>query len=656
MTGTDHGRDGIEFRRLFAVLALAGMLVVAGFATPGAAHAYLSESDPENGEQLEIAPDELTLYFSGDGVVNAEIVVEGPDGDDVAGDPEIDPDDTQIVRVPIDDAGEGMYTVSWEVLADDGHTTTGSFFFSVGDEPLDRDAVLEAYEDDEDEDDGISSVETGSKAALLVGLVGLVGIPVTAWVVVYPLTGRDDAKTVVDRRLTRLLGGATAVTLVGTLTLGLTRMLSMGPPTGDTLTEFLGTPLGQAWLVQLVAIAVLLALLVGATSGVVPRRGLLAGTVTCGVVLSGAVGWTSHSATAIDRLQGFAVDFAHIVGAGLWVGGLAVLAIIVPPLLRDADLTARPALAAGAIRRYSLLALSGVTLAGATGFVLASWHVPTAADLTRTVYGLTLSTKTLLVLIALGLGGFTRFVLLRQLEPDAHSSSVTARLFGNDDGGHLREDGGTDRTVTTFTRAVRLEVAVLVVVLVLSGLLTSAPTAAVAGDDELVVTAIEREYDEGVLELTVLPIAAGEGETDQFVLTEDEPIVFDAAFEQDGKRVDSEGTVRLLADHDGSDTTIEFDLEETEDGTYATVQALPSSGDWELRLTGEPGGSYTSEWFESYVLPADEHDHDHSEHDHDVDDQSETSPFIATLQFSAVAIAIVGSVAVAVESTARNRE
>ncbi len=102
-----------------------------------------------------------------------------------------------------------MYTVDWEVLADDGHTTAGSFFFSLGDEPLDRDAVLEAYEDDDEVDDEVPPLETAAKGLLLVALVGLVGGPTAGALAVYPVADRLNSSThVVDQRLKRLLAGA----------------------------------------------------------------------------------------------------------------------------------------------------------------------------------------------------------------------------------------------------------------------------------------------------------------------------------------------------------------------------------------------------------------------------------------------------------------
>ncbi|WP_306052676.1 copper resistance CopC/CopD family protein [Natronococcus wangiae] len=659
-----------------AVLAVA-LLVLASVATPVAAHAYLSDSDPANGEQLESLPDEITLQFSGDGVQVADVAVIGPDGEDVSGDAGVDPDDSQTVRAPLEeDAGDGMYTVEWEILADDGHTVTGSFFFSVGDEPLDRDAVLEAYEDDESADESVSPIETASKGLLLIALVGLVGVPATAAIAVYPVVDRfGSSGRTVDRRLAQLLAGFGALLFAAALALGLARAASLGPLSAGTVAEFVGTPLGRAWLVQLGLAALLAVVLAGAAFGRLGRRVWLGAALVGALCVGATVSWTSHSATAIDRLQGTAIDFAHVAGAGLWIGGLVVLSLAVPPLLRDSAPDDRAAIAAGTIRRYSLLALAGVTLAGASGLVLAAWHVPGLEALGSTLYGVALSTKTLLVLLALGLGGFTRVALLRHLESPAESGprGLLGRLLGGRAESDVREDGGrATGSIAAFVRAVRFEVGVLVLVLLLSGLLTSVPTAAVVGgDDGPEIATIEREGDVDV-ELTAVPASVddggdgtGDGGDDRLVLQEGEPVVLEVAF-SDGsdEPLESDRTVRLLANSDAGET-FEVDLEETEDGTYATVRTLPADGDWELRVTGEPDGEFVSEWFDAHVASDDsghdrgDGDHEHGEHDGDDREAGANadSPFATVLRLGSVVVAVIGSVAVALEAVRfRDRE
>ncbi|MCU4744260.1 copper resistance CopC/CopD family protein [Natronoglomus mannanivorans] len=655
-------------RRLatLAVCCAIVVLVLAAVAMPVAGHAYLSDSDPANGDRLEALPETVTLEFSGDGVQVADVTVTGPDGEDVSGDAVIDPDDDRLVSVSLerdDTDADGIYTVDWEILAEDGHTTAGSFFFSVGDEPVDRESVLEAYADDEDD---VSIATTAAKGALLLAVVALVGVPVTAAVAVYPVVGRFGvAPSVVDRRLTRVLAGAGVVLFGAVLALGVARSASIGSSglSLEAIRTFAATPLGHVWLVQLLVAALVATGLLAGVRGSLDRRYWLGSSLAGAVVVQATVSWTSHSATLVDRLQGVTVDFAHVAGAGLWLGGLCVLAAVLPTVLADAEAGDRDRLAADAIRRYSIVALTGVTLALLTGLILAVWHAPTLAHLAETTYGTALSAKVLLVVAALGLGGFTRFVLLRRLDPDRERSALERRVRGRGSSGRgsdgrVRENGGREAgddptvdetastTSTLVTRVLSLEVALLVLVVVLSGLLTSTPTAVVAEQtDAGDPVTLEREYDDGIVELTVGSPSVW-GEHGSAFVDEGEPVVFDVTFTSasDGDPLESDRPVTILAHNERADTQLQFDLEATEEpGTYSTVQTLPDPLWWELRVSGSPEGTYVSEWVDVYAVP------DGHEHVHEYAPLEETG-FTYLLRIGAIVVGVAGSLAVAVET------
>ncbi len=627
-------------RRLSLLLFVVVCTLLLGvLATPVGAHAFLGDSDPANGEQLEAVPDEITLSFTGDGVVIAEVTIAGPSGENVAGEPVIDPDDTQVVSVPLEaDDGDGMYIVEWEVLADDGHTTSGTFFFSVGEEPLDRDAVVDILDDSEAEE--LSTVEAGAKGLLLLGIIGLFGIPVTARIAVHPVVNRlsgsahNHGTRIVDRRVFHLLFLSAVSTLLAATALGLARGFH----------EVLDQQLGQIWLLQ-IGLALGITILLGMwRMGSLSRTNGWYGAFVGSLLLIGTIGWTSHSATAIGRVQGTVVDIGHIAGAGLWVGGLVVLALVMPALLSGLNRAQQSRIANGIILRYSLLALSGVTLAAATGLILAAWHVETIDGLLDTLYGVAVSTKTVLVLIALGLGGGTRYLLLRYLGgPDSQGF----HLAGGYDRGDPQPDGGHDQdlaatgTIVWVRRAIRFELGILLLVILLSGVLTSVATPAVITAEEVDSTTIERTFnDEVVAEVTILPVVSGEGQQN-IVVAEAEPLVFEVAFLEERNRLESTEPVRLLAlDSDG--TEIEIELEEFEEGPYSTVQPLPDRGIWELRITGAPDGMFGSVWFDVTVVP----DLGESGHEHGAAE----GPFVSAMWLGALGIGLIGSLAVLVEA------
>lgn len=124
----------------------AGMLVavVAVFAatTPAFAHDQLIASNPESGQQLEVAPDVVSLEFSGELLVLGDaglgatvIVVDAGGRNWVDGTPEVR---EHIVTANLIAGMPGAgYEVRWQVVSSDGHPISGVIPFTVGDtEPL----------------------------------------------------------------------------------------------------------------------------------------------------------------------------------------------------------------------------------------------------------------------------------------------------------------------------------------------------------------------------------------------------------------------------------------------------------------------------------------------------------------------------------------
>jgi len=115
--------------RLGALAALLGF----GLAGPAFAHAHLTSSVPAQNATVA-APSALRLGFSeGLDLRFTGIEVTGPDGAVVpTGDATLDPAGTTLI-VPVTGAlPAGPYTVDWRALSKDGHTTKGSYVFTVG--------------------------------------------------------------------------------------------------------------------------------------------------------------------------------------------------------------------------------------------------------------------------------------------------------------------------------------------------------------------------------------------------------------------------------------------------------------------------------------------------------------------------------------------
>ena len=163
------------------------------------------------------------------------------------------------------------------------------------------------------------------------------------------------------------------------------------------LRETLGTNAGHAWaarlLLCLLAVPVLRAL---STQG---RRAVRSvpwciGAIAVGGALVRSTSLASHATEGSNELLGVVADAVHVGSAAVWLGGLAVLALVVLPR-RDADELAR------VVPRFSSLAAVAVAVVIAAGTVLAWELVGGMQALVTTRYGRLLLVKIALVAGAL---------------------------------------------------------------------------------------------------------------------------------------------------------------------------------------------------------------------------------------------------------------
>ncbi|HZI97105.1 MAG TPA: copper resistance CopC family protein, partial [Actinomycetales bacterium] len=137
-------------RTLATVLACLGLLLaahVAGAAN-ASAHTELVSTAPADGGQLTTAPTDVTLTFSQPvGTELARVEVTGPAGDALQdGDPQVDGATVAQSLMPLDDGG--AYTVTWRVVAADGHPISGTFSFTFTGDTDDPPSASAALPDD----------------------------------------------------------------------------------------------------------------------------------------------------------------------------------------------------------------------------------------------------------------------------------------------------------------------------------------------------------------------------------------------------------------------------------------------------------------------------------------------------------------------------
>jgi putative copper export protein/methionine-rich copper-binding protein CopC len=120
------------------------------------------------------------------------------------------------------------------------------------------------------------------------------------------------------------------------------------------------------------------------------------------------------------------LDFGHLVGASIWVGGLiglAVLAVSARSITREA-----PALWSAVLRRFSLVATICVADMILTGLWTYWLHVGPPRLLFHTLYGETLLLKLVLVLALLGLGAINQLWLIPRVQALRASGATGSSL------------------------------------------------------------------------------------------------------------------------------------------------------------------------------------------------------------------------------------
>jgi copper transport protein len=380
---------------------------LAALACPSAAfaHAALLHESPSYREELSRAPRNVTLRFDQqvDALPNAIVVLDRR-GVNLA--LQAHPIDRGLVA-PLRTLPRGPYTVRWKALSSDGHVVSGVYTFGV--------RVPAAVVTDAVGAGGPTTSEHIVRWVYLVGLalfVGGIGFQL--------LVLRGAAPTL---RFYLLAGaGALVVLEAGIVAFLLRAEDALQLPFraflyGDLSSIAGGTRFGQAFIAMELGFSVAFAFLF--LAWLTDRVALLWPAFALGVGFASGLSLSGHS--SVSRAEEIA-DWAHLLAAALWVGGLVHLAVVVWPRL--------PELRRTAFRRFSRLATVCVAVLLAAGTYLSIERLPHLRDLWETGYGQVLIVKLALVALALAWGAVHQFLVLPQLERGRAGNGLARSLLG----------------------------------------------------------------------------------------------------------------------------------------------------------------------------------------------------------------------------------
>lgn len=258
-------------------------------------------------------------------------------------------------------------------------------------------------------------------------------------------------------RARRLGRAAAAVSLVAGLARLWAQALDFRDLPTDPVTLDLVRPLvlhsawGTGWLVQMAVAAAALAAFTLLRPGA-PALPLVALAAAIASPLTG------HAAEhPLGAVAGIAVHAVHAGAAGLWLGSLFVLLATTYPSLRDLAPEQRPPVVRALVTGFSRVALPAVGVLALVGAVMSYGYVGSVANAVSSAYGRTLLAKLACMAAAAALGAW-------------NWRRVTPRL-------------GTPEGVAALRRVAGAEVAVGVVIVLVTAVLVALPAPGLGGGE-----------------------------------------------------------------------------------------------------------------------------------------------------------------------------
>ena len=545
------------------------------------AHATLQASSPERGARLDAVPAQVALRF--DEPVEASfgaLRVFDERGREVqSGEPFRPGGDSRRVAVKLrPDTRPGGFTATYRVVSADSHPVSGGFVFTVGDASAPAKTVDELLEGS---DAGPATATAFAVAravqygAIAIGLGALLfllwawrpalraaeggpsgpaenspsgaagdGLSGTAggapsWAAADAAFSGGLRRLLVVVSVAGVLSAIAGLILQGATAGGTSAWAALDP---DVLDAVLTTRFGGVWGVGVFA---WLAVLIGALA-VPPGAALLPPLIA--LAFLPALG--GHAGVQPPVWLNAPANVLHVLAVSAWLGGIAVLVLVLRGATRELEPPDRTPVLAGVVGRFSTLAVAAIAVVLATGITQAVIGMSSLSELLDTAYGRAVLIKLALLLAIVGFGAFNRTRVLPR----------------------LRRATAPGAAGVVLRRTLRAELAIAVVVLATTGALAGYPPA-----DTIAAGPYSADARLGParLELTVEPARVGANELHLYL--------FDR---RDGSQYDATKELTVRASLPGRRIApIELDAREAGPGHYVvTAAAFGVAGDWTVEV------------------------------------------------------------------------
>lgn len=542
----------VLLRTVVALVVTGVVLLVA--AQAASAHAELVSTTPQDGATLEEPPAEVVLTFNEPvQLLDDSMRLFPGDGSAVPLDAHVSSSEV-IASLPAE-LGDGSYALSYRVVSADGHPISGAITFTIG------------------EGAGPSAAPTLDTATPQATQLAVRVLTAIHYLTLFAMAGLvfferavlRGARALDDRAVQLLRWSGVGAVVASALLIPVSALHVTGSPLLAVFTPsawkagVLWAPVVTAGLV-LLGVAVTLLMRARGPGG---APGLLISTTAPLLALLAPV-LIGHTQLVEPRTLIVLADIGHLLAGSFWTGGVIGLLLLLAGERRAVRLgTGEPERAARVVDRFSRWAVWSALVLALSGTLMALMILDSVEALLATAYGRTLLVKLGIVALIAAIAGYNRLRLLPRLSSPTLSSRPTA---------HVRW--------RLLTRTLTCEVTLLIVVLIITGFLTTlrpgsehegdpAPSHAAAAAPVIISAQAQELGIEGVLE----PASTG-----------DHRITFALHYEGEPVTPDEVALRVTLPDRDLGPYDIVPDLD-PESGEYTAELALPVAGQWQVQVS-----------------------------------------------------------------------
>lgn len=421
------------------------------------AHAFVTKSDPTSGQSLLTQPSKVDVYFSDPiDIRYSQLKVLNSNGDEIQEKDQhyINNDQTALsVSLP-PTLKDGVYTVTTKVLDQtDGHVTKNAFVFAIGQAVPQNlvNPVSNSYQE-------ISVPEAIARFPALLGQVMVIGISFATlwlWGPVSRISWLENAlaetRIKIDRSMLKLA-------LIGSIILlcsGFAMIAVQAYSINAGILDAINTKFGSIWMIRMIVSAALLALSFTMyqkikKSNMIPPESHVIGLLGTGLVILATTSLISHGA-ATGKMLPLILDFIHNVVASIWIGGLAYLAFILMPKLKQlGNDNVNVSVISILIPRFSTITITILGAIVITGpFLLYSLESNLALTLAST-YGKILILKLSFAATLIAIGAYNQMIIHRQ------AFSAT-RVLTTKTTGITTETRDSKSVVSKFSKSTKIE-------------------------------------------------------------------------------------------------------------------------------------------------------------------------------------------------------